>query len=570
MSPATVQGLPEEEGRRAGGSALFGRSLAERDLLPVQSLLAKERVMPKKEKAEGQATKWATFGDTETNDLLMDSHEEMEEEIIELVDVVEEPKTRLSIDQFVSPEGPQQELDLFSTEPWARSFDQGVHEEGLEAERGLEGVSEEELLEGLELKAQEIEEPLTSPAPEKKGVEAERPVREKESEEDVFEKLELEEILEEVEMLKPALEKEWPKAGGEAGEARVEEHGAPLPGLQPSEARDWFSEVEEKAEAPGIREASKVEEERPMDFDQFQILLEKDLGLEAPNESTLESLPIGEGEVKYGEEGEAARKQVRSEELELLLEEVAALEVGPRAEEEPPEREESRIPLIQEEPVGEPSGLAEFEALLQRGVEPEAPFEEALPPFTFEGEARAVVLEEPLIAKPSFEEELPELQEEAFPEALIEAIEEDLEEEVLAIEEVRGVEAATEEKAEALTELPPPTPLEGEEMPFAFEEVKEVEPRLDVGPSAIVPPSEKLAETGAVPLTLASRHLQESIARGVQEMIGDFITKILPEMTQEILQLTTERIERMVKEIVPEMAEKAIRQEIERIEKGEK
>lgn len=531
--------------------------------------------MPKKEEAEGQATKWATFEDTETNDLMMDSHEEMEEEIIELVDVVEEPETRLSIDQFVLPEGPQQELDLFSTEPWARSFDQGVQEEGLEVERGLEGVSEEELLEGLEFKAQEIEEPLTSPAPEKKGVEAERPVREKESEEDVFEKLELEEIFEKVEMLRPALEKEWPKAGGEAGEARVEEHGAPLPGLQPSEARDWFSEVEEKAEAPGIKEASRVEEERPMDFDQFQTLLKKDLGLEAPNESTLESLPIGEGEVKYGEEGEAAKKQVRSKELESLLEEVAALEVGPRAEEEPPEKEppekeESHIPLIEEEPVGEPSGLAEFEALLQRGVEPEAPSEEALPPFTIEGEARAVVLEEPLVAKPSFEEELPELQEEAFPEALIEAIEEDLEEEVLAIEEVRGVEAAAEEKAEALTELPPPTPLEGEEMPFAFEEVKEVEPRLDVGPSAAVPPSEKLAETGAVPLTLASRHLQESIAQGVQEMIGDFITKILPEMTQEILQLTTERIERMVKEIIPEMAEKAIRQEIERIEKGEK
>jgi len=570
VPPATIQGLPEKEGRRAGANALLGRSLAKRGLLPVQSLLAKERVMPKKEEAEGQATEWTPFGDAETNDLLMDNREEMDEEIIELVEVVEEPETRLSIDQFVSPEGPQQELDLFSTEPWARSFDQGAPEEGVEGERGLEGVSEEELLEGLELKAQEIEEPLSSPAPEKKEVEAEGPVREKESEEDVFEKLELEEILEKVEMLKPALEKEWPKEGGEAGEAKVEDHGPPLPGLQPSETRDWFSEVEEKAEAPGVEEVSRVEEERPMDFDQFQTLLKKDLGLEAPDESTLESLPLGEGEVKYGEEGEAAKKQVSSKELESLLEEVAALEVGPRVEEEPPEKEEPPIPLIKEEPVGEPSGLAEFEALLQRGVEPEAPSEEALPPFTFEEEARKEVLEEPLITKPSFEEELPELQEEAFPEALIEAIEEDFEEEVLAIEEVRGVEAAPEEKVEALTELPPPTPLEGEEMPFAFEEVKEVESRVEVGPSPIVPPSEKFAETGAVPLTLASRQLQESIARGVQEMIGDFITKILPEMTQEILQLTTERIEKMVKEIVPEMAEKAIRQEIERIEKGEK
>jgi hypothetical protein len=41
-------------------------------------------------------------------------------------------------------------------------------------------------------------------------------------------------------------------------------------------------------------------------------------------------------------------------------------------------------------------------------------------------------------------------------------------------------------------------------------------------------------------------------------------------MTQHIIGLTAERIERMVKEIVPDLAENAIREEIKRLQKGEK
>jgi hypothetical protein len=64
--------------------------------------------------------------------------------------------------------------------------------------------------------------------------------------------------------------------------------------------------------------------------------------------------------------------------------------------------------------------------------------------------------------------------------------------------------------------------------------------------------------------------LEEVILKGVQEMVGDFITKILPEMTKNILGLTVERIEKMVREIVPDLAEKAIQEEIKRLQKGEK
>jgi len=63
---------------------------------------------------------------------------------------------------------------------------------------------------------------------------------------------------------------------------------------------------------------------------------------------------------------------------------------------------------------------------------------------------------------------------------------------------------------------------------------------------------------------------EEIISKGVQEMMQDFMKKIIPEVTQNILSLTLDRIERMVKEIVPDLAEKAIQEEIKRLQKGEK
>lgn len=519
--------------------------------------------MAKKEETEGRATEWTPFGEVKASDLLMENREEIDEEIIELVDVVEEPESRLSIDQFVPPEGAQPSLDLFSSEPWAGPFDSMEREGILAEERGIEGVSEEELLEGLELKAQEIEavHPLSVPTKEAEGKE---PVREEAPEDEVFEKLELEEILEKVEMLKPALEKEWPKEEGVAEEKKEEEPPRPLSAPRPSVGVDIFSKTEGKAGGLEKELSETGGGQRPMGFDEFQALLKKDLGLEAPEEAPREPFP-GEKEVEYAAEDMDAKKQVTTKDLESLLEEVASLEAG--AESGP---EVGKEPEWKEQPLGEPSGLAEFEALLQKGVEPEPLIEEVLPPFSFEEEMKEEVLEEPIVAKPSSEEELPELEEEALPEALLEAMEEELEEEVLESGEIGGIEAPSERKIEEITELPVSTSAQAEEVGFRLEEFKEVVPPLGGGPVPISPLSEPVGETPVSSLGVASKQLQESIARGVQEMIGDFITKILPEMTQEILQLTTERIEKMVREIVPELAEKAIRQEIERIEKGEK
>ena len=49
-----------------------------------------------------------------------------------------------------------------------------------------------------------------------------------------------------------------------------------------------------------------------------------------------------------------------------------------------------------------------------------------------------------------------------------------------------------------------------------------------------------------------------------------FTTKLVPEVTQSIIRLTLDRIEKIVKETVPDLAEKAIQEEIKRLQKGDK
>ena len=53
-------------------------------------------------------------------------------------------------------------------------------------------------------------------------------------------------------------------------------------------------------------------------------------------------------------------------------------------------------------------------------------------------------------------------------------------------------------------------------------------------------------------------------------MMEEFVKNVLPEMAQNIMGLTLERLEKVVKETVPEIAEKAIQEEIKRLQDEEK
>ena len=79
-----------------------------------------------------------------------------------------------------------------------------------------------------------------------------------------------------------------------------------------------------------------------------------------------------------------------------------------------------------------------------------------------------------------------------------------------------------------------------------------------------------LREETARPPGATDKEIEEIIAKGVRAMVEDFMTKVVPEVTQNIVSLTVERIEKMVKEIVPDIAEKAVQDEIRRLEEGEK
>jgi len=159
--------------------------------------------------------------------------------------------------------------------------------------------------------------------------------------------------------------------------------------------------------------------------------------------------------------------------------------------------------------------------------------------------ARAIPIEE--LAE---EEGLKELPEEEFLEEFLE--------EMLGEDEIVGIEKPKEvrPKEAEIDEIQ----LEELEAPSILKE--RIKPLM----SAM---SERVQE-GSPLVKVVDKHLEEIIAKGIQDMVGDFITKVLPTMTEHIIGLTAERIEKMVKEIVPDLAERAIQEEIKRLQKGEK
>jgi hypothetical protein len=248
-------------------------------------------------------------------------------------------------------------------------------------------------------------------------------------------------------------------------------------------------------------------------------------------------------------------------ELEEILEKVEQLR--PSLEKEWPAQSEVRdideMPFTIKEPAEKHLDLSEFQAALQQEAEA-APPEEEFHPISesslteFIEEPKREIPEQAVPLQVSAEEEeLKELPEEEFPDELLEEM---LGEEEISIigepEEVRPTEVRAEAiKTDRLEELEAPGIFAGEEAGL----VKKIDS-----------PTEEVASLSEV----VDKHLEEVLAKGIQDMVGDFITKILPEMTQHIIGLTAERIEQMVKEVVPDLAEKAIQEEIKRLQKGEK
>lgn len=434
---------------------------------------------------------WKSFADIEKagtekkEEFSLDELGETEEEIIELVDVVEEPESRMSIDDFSLEQKEELIGEIAPIESWEKPEREGV---GLEKEFIL--VPEE--------KEAEIEE--TSLRIEKEVVE-----KKASPEDELFEKIELEEILQKMERLQPSIEKEWPVEKEEKISEKTPEKISP----PPQEAGDRYTGLDEfEAALRGEVNTEQVKET-------FQPFFIEDTKQEAPGLATPEKAPA-----------ELELQELTEEEFpEIFLEELAEELEKLKEEELMPEETTAEV-------EAEPTEEEEISELFGEEIQfPEKALEEIV---------RV--------------EELPPVKELSPEEEISELFGEEIQPREQALEDVFRVEKHPPvEEIASIEELAPVEELKGAE----------------VGAPAIEIPKISLEEIPP-PVLRMDRKIEEVIAKGVQEMMQDFVTKVMPEMATQMITLTMERIETMVKEVVPDLAEKAIQEEIQRLQKGEK
>jgi CheY-like chemotaxis protein len=251
--------ISEKDRKRVQADGIISKPLNEDNVLNLVDHLMEEEAIGKREEMVSE----------KQGEFLLDEIGEGEEEIIELVDVVEEPEPRMSIDNFVTSEKEEPFGEITPLESWDKlEFEEKQEEKELvhHPEREKEVIGEM----NLQLKR-------------------EMPLKEASPEEELFEKIELEEILEKVEQLKPSLEKEWPSE---------------------KEVRD----IEKRS--------FKMEEpaENFLDLSEFETALQKEVKAALPEEE-LQPFFIEEPKKKVSEEAIPVVEFVEEEELKELPEE---------------------------------------------------------------------------------------------------------------------------------------------------------------------------------------------------------------------------------------------------------
>jgi CheY-like chemotaxis protein len=464
----------------------------------VDRLIEGEREQTEKGGIIGREMEWKSIADIgktaprEEEELLLDEPSGVEdEEVIDLVDVVEEPELKMSIHDFIAPEKQEPFTEITPLESWEK-----LMEEEKPADSRFKFAPDEKEREAKGLPLQLGEEVTL-------GGEA--------TEKELLEKIELEEILQKVEQLAPSIEKEWSP-----------------------EEKEWSPE-ERKGAPEVILPAAEEPHDKYAGLAEFEAALKRGVGAELPEEKTPPFF-AEKGEKEAPQEVvsaeasiEGKRKGVEVEEFpKALLEEI---EEEDRKEIEVEELKEEKIEALEEEE------LPEVEEEEIRVVE--EPEEEKIEIFDELLEAPQVSREEVEVLEKPKEEE-------------VEVLEELLEAPEVSREEVRVFEKPTEERIEIFEEAAAP-------------EVRVPEVTSEEVTAPIVQREEMIP-----PLRAVERQMEEVISKGAREMMEGFITKLVPEMTQSIINLTIDRIERMVKEIVPELAEKMIQEEIKRLQKGKK
>lgn len=519
------ENIPQRELNRFRVDGVLSRPLDDREVVDLSNRLVQARRSKKMAGVSEEDLAWKAppaperRGSAKALDLSLDEPGE-EEEIIELVDVIEEPESRISITDLAVSDKLETPSDLTSFADWIKT-----EEEEKPPER------------------------MPSPEPEEKKMEARGTVpppraaataRPASPEETLFEKIELKDILDQVEQFRPALEEEMRAQS----ELKVQEEFPPK--VEP--AAEKALGLEDFEIPRGVREEVAAREEvfrgTVIETPKVQLKEEAEAFDFALQEEELQALPEEQAEIEEELKGllkeelpeEEPLAELPEEEFpEALLEEVSL--------EEALEKEE--VPL--ERPMGKPLDLSsEISLAMQLERPPEVPVEKPA--------------EKPLEAAPldGFEEFEEELEKEAFVDLEMKPLEE-------AVEEIPVVEEQ---------EPPEDRPLSLEDFEAALRKTAEIKPAeakpAEAGLWPVVPEGPREVPGEDLPGGVVESQVQEVIQKRVQEMMADFTTKIIPEMTRQIVDLTLERIERTVRELVPDLTEKAIQEEIKRLRKGEK
>src|SRR4030042_2922790 len=184
--------LSEEERKFLRADGMISRPLNEDEILSMVSHLSEEVQEGAGETVISEnGLDWKSFADIGTpgtekrEGFSLDELGETDEEIIELVDVVEEPESRMSIDDFALQQKEESIGEIAPIESWEM---EGAEEKRVEIEETSLRIEEETSIR------------IDEGAGGKKFS----------TEDELFEKFELEEILQKMERILPSIEKEWP------------------------------------------------------------------------------------------------------------------------------------------------------------------------------------------------------------------------------------------------------------------------------------------------------------------------------------------------------------------------
>jgi CheY-like chemotaxis protein len=288
--------IPERDRERFKIDGIIYKPLHEDEVLNLVERLMEGEVMRVKEKEISEREmEWKSFADNikappeKKEEFLLDDFGDTEEEIIELVEVVEEPEAKMSIDDFIGSEKEEPFGEITPLESWEKM------EEAKPSEEGYKFFPEgNEMDKGPPPLQKEVTHPEDT------------------SRKDLFEKIELKEILEKMDQLEPS-----PRLDS------FEEFETAL--QKKVGAKPFGEEIQPFVfEEPEVEVPTKITPTKKPLKEELKALPEEEFPEELMEE-------IGEEEISVIEEPKEARpKEIKLEGFEPLKSEIFEKEVSPQ------------------------------------------------------------------------------------------------------------------------------------------------------------------------------------------------------------------------------------------------